>query len=384
MTRRRILFYVQHLLGIGHLRRAVTLARGLAAAGFEVAVVSGGRPIPGHELGGADLVQLPPVAATDMSFKELVDEAGLPVDEAWKAMRRDALLGVFRALQPDLLLFELFPFGRWGMRFELLPLLEAAGATVPRPLIVSSVRDILVAKTKAARYDQMVDLAEAHFDRVLVHGDPELISFYETLPQARRIAERIHYTGYVVDTGGQRGGPGDDGWDEVVVSAGGGRVGQRLLETALAARALTSLRNARWRVLVGYHAGDDDFEALRATAAEGVVVERARGDFPSLLMNCRLSISQGGYNTVMEILRAGCRAVVSPYAGGEESEQTLRCELLAARGALEIVPEATLTPESLAAAIERALGRPAGVGATVRTDGVEASARLLAGWLAEV
>ena len=32
---------------------------------------------------------------------------------------------------------------------------------------------------------------------------------------------------------------------------------------------------------------------------DGVIVERARTDFPSLLMNCALSISQGGYNTVM-------------------------------------------------------------------------------------
>jgi predicted glycosyltransferase len=383
MSGKRIFFYVQHLLGIGHLRRAVTLARGLAAAGFEVVVVSGGRPIPGHELGGARLLQLPPVAATDMSFKELIDEAGRPVDEAWKSMRRQALLQAFRELRPDLLLFELFPFGRWGMRFELLPLLEAAGTAAPRPLIVSSVRDILVAKTKAARYDQMVDLAEANFDRVLVHGDPTLISFYDTLPQARRIDGRIHYTGYVVDAGGRRGKPGDDGWDEVVVSAGGGRVGQRLLETAIAARPLTSLSAAVWRVLVGYHASDGDLLALRRQAGDGVVVERARSDFPSLLMNCRLSISQGGYNTVMEALRAGCRAVVSPYAGGEESEQTLRCQLLAERGALELVAEATLTPARLAAAVERAQARPAATGPVVQTGGAETSARLLAGWLAE-
>jgi len=382
MSADRVFFYVQHLLGIGHLRRALTLARGLAAAGLDVTLISGGMPIPDLELGRARLVQLPAVRATDMSFSQLIDARGRAVDEAWRARRLEALLAAWHDAAPQLLLFELFPFGRWGMRFELLPLLEAADAVRPRPIIACSVRDILVAKTKPERYDQMVDLAERYFDHVLVHGDPTLISFYDTLPQARRIADRVHHTGYVVDSGGQRGAPGDDGWDEVLVSAGGGRVGQRLLETAIAARPLTSLAGHVWRVLVGYHAPQADLETLAGAAPEGTLVERARGDFPSLLMNCRLSISQGGYNTMMEALRAGCRVVVSPYAGAEETEQTLRAERLAARGALEIVAEHDLSAASLAAAVERALARPVVAAPRLDTDGVAASVRLIGGWLA--
>ncbi|MDP1753535.1 MAG: glycosyl transferase, partial [Reyranella sp.] len=49
----RVFFYVQHLLGIGHLRRAATLARTMAAGGFDVLLVSGGAPIDGLALGGA-------------------------------------------------------------------------------------------------------------------------------------------------------------------------------------------------------------------------------------------------------------------------------------------------------------------------------------------
>ena len=43
----RVLFHVQYLLGIGHLRRAATLARALADGGFDVLLVSGGAPVPG-------------------------------------------------------------------------------------------------------------------------------------------------------------------------------------------------------------------------------------------------------------------------------------------------------------------------------------------------
>ena len=40
----RVLFYVQHLLGIGHLKRAEILAEAMAAAGLDVTVAYGGRP----------------------------------------------------------------------------------------------------------------------------------------------------------------------------------------------------------------------------------------------------------------------------------------------------------------------------------------------------
>jgi predicted glycosyltransferase len=70
----KVLFWVQHLLGIGHLKRTSTLARALAAGGFDVTVVSGGFPVPGLRLGGAKLVQLPPVRAVDVYFKMLHTE----------------------------------------------------------------------------------------------------------------------------------------------------------------------------------------------------------------------------------------------------------------------------------------------------------------------
>ena len=166
-----------------------------------------------------------------------------------------------------------------------------------------------------------------------------------------------------------------------MVSAGGGRVGRRLLETAIAARPQTPFADKRWRVLVGYHVDQTDFREFRALASEGVIVERARADFPSLLMNCALSISQGGYNTVMEALRAGCRIVISPYAGAEENEQTLRAELLAARGALHTIAEDGLTPARLAEVVRRAAETPPPGELGIDTDGAGTTVRLIAEWL---
>jgi predicted glycosyltransferase len=113
-------------------------------------------------------------------------------------------------------------------------------------------------------------------------------------------------------------------------------------------------------------------------------VERNRSDFPVLLANCRLSISQGGYNTVMDIVRTGARAVVVPFAGGAEVEQTLRARLLAERGWIDMLEEAHLTPHALAKVIDRALQRTPSATSAVRLDGAQNSARLLAQWTSEL
>ncbi|MDA1099589.1 MAG: glycosyltransferase [Proteobacteria bacterium] len=388
---KRVLFYVQHLLGIGHQRRGATLTRAMQEAGLSVTYVSGGHGIPNLDLGGAELVQLPPVRAVDLYFKKLVDDHDQPIDDAWRDRRRNALLDAWHRHQPHVIMLELYPFGRRQMQFELLPLLDAALASPRRPVIVSSVRDILVAPPKPERLMEMLDRVRHYFDHVLVHGDPDLIPFDTTFPHAAEIAGKLHYTGYVVDRTGRRGGPGSPGWDEVLVSAGGGAVGDTLLRAAIRARAGSALADRRWRILVGVKVPEDDFQALIDLAAEfggegGIVVERARGDFPSLLMNCVLSISQGGYNTLMECMHAGCRGIVVPYAGGLETEQTLRAELLAQRGVLTVIDETDLSPAAISTAIDRALkGAPVAAGAMggtagVRTDGAAEGARQIAAW----
>ena len=107
MSVKRVFFYVQHLLGIGHLRRAATLARAMVAAGLDVIVVSGGHEIPGLNIDGARLVQLPATRATDIYFKMLVDEEDRPIDDAWRRDRAARVLDAWRAAEPQVLLFEL-------------------------------------------------------------------------------------------------------------------------------------------------------------------------------------------------------------------------------------------------------------------------------------
>jgi predicted glycosyltransferase len=376
--RPRVLFYVQHLLGIGHLKRAATLARAAAGAGLDVTLVSGGQEVPGLALGAAKLIQLAPVRAADKYFKVLVDADGHEIDDAFRGARRDRLLRVFADVAPDIVITELFPFGRRQLRFELLAMLDEARAAPRRPTIVCSVRDILVEPPKPERVAEMLDLVERYYDLVLVHGDPTLIPFDETFAPAHRIADKLRYTGYVVDEAAGRRGDGQ-GAGEVIVSAGGGAVSEELFRAAIAARPRTRLAGAPWRLLAGHALAEPEFAALATVAPDGVVVERARPDFSTLLSNAALSISQGGYNTVMEVLAAGARGVIVPYAGGLETEQTLRARLLERQSGLRVVEEGALSAETLVDAVEAALAGPPPSADGLDTNGAGVTSGILRG-----
>jgi predicted glycosyltransferase len=375
----RVLFHVQHLLGSGHLRRAAAIAAALARAGFDVELVSGGFPVRPLDCGGARLVQLPPARAADAGFRTLLDESDKPVDEAWREKRRDALLASFAAFQPDVVITELFPLGRRILRFELMPLLEAAHARRPRPLVLSSVRDVLAPKDDPAKTAEMIARVERWYDRVLVHGDAALLPLAASFPEDR-IAGRVTYTGYV-GVPAPPSPPGREGDGEVVVSVGGGAVGARLLEAAAAAHALSAARDRTWRLLLGGNLPQEAQRGLRALAGPGCIVEPARADFPALLARCHVSVSQAGYNTVMDILGAGARAVLVPFAAANETEQSVRAAALARRGWAVVCAEADLTPAALAAAVDRAAALKRPDAGALRRDGADETARLIRDWL---
>ena len=377
----RVLFWVQQLLGSGHLKRAGTLARAMADEDLEVTLAAGGMPMASLLPGGFEVVQLPAIRTSDPSFSQLVDAAGRPVADALWQERQARLQSLLAERRPQMLITEMFPFGRRAFRRELLPLLEAAAAMRPRPWRLCSVRDILVNKPAPENYAWMRDLALAHYDRILVHTDPQLIPFDLTFPFAAALRDRLVETGYVVDAAYTSTGraPGEA---EVLVSAGGGRVGAALLEAAIEARPLTALAQAPWRLVAGGNLAADRFAALEARLPDGMALDRYRADFDALFANSLLSVSQAGYNTVVEGLRLGKPMVLVPFETASETEQRIRAERLASLGLAEAVWESALAASSLARAIDAAYRRPVragpGLAVALNLDGAATTARLAA------
>jgi predicted glycosyltransferase len=372
----KVLVYVQHLLGVGHVKRAAAITRAMVAAGLDVHVVLGGEPVPHADFATATLHQLPSARANDMSFSLLLDAHNRPVDEAWRAARKSQLLALEADIKPQVIITEHFPFGRAKFAFELIPMFEQARAR-GNVKILASVRDVLVEKADDGKASRMLGWIDTWFDHILVHGDEAVIPFDATFPGARAIRDKLVYTGYVVDQAPPvAGASATDGTNEIIVSIGGGAVGENLLRVAIG--AAEAVPGHSWRLLVGANLSDQTFAAVRAEAATQphVIVERARPDFRALLSRAALSISQGGYNTLMDVLVARCPAVIVPFAGGAESEQTFRAEEFARRGLISVIAEASLTPPALAAAAQaRLLHRHSGTAPAINLDGAAGTAR---------
>ena len=369
----RCLFWVQSLLGSGHLRRALLLAEAFAARGAEVTLANGGAPGPWAPAPGVRMVQLPSITARDADFSDLVDASGGPVAPVVRS-ERQRLLAQLLERRPHAIVTEMFPFGRRAFRGELLPLLEAARSHRPRPLVVASVRDVLVSKPDPGRYRWMVETCLAHYDRVLVHGDERLLPFAASFPPAAELGSRIVHTGFIRE---QAEPARDLPAPAVLISAGGGAVGQRLLRAAVAARPLTRHASAPWLLVGGQNLPAAAFAAIQETLPAGCALERYRADLPALIGRCEVSVSQAGYNTVVEGLSAGARMVLVPFAAGVEDEQEQRARRLVELGLAQLVAESELSAELLAQAIDRAgaTARPRAAGWSF--DGAARSAAIV-------
>jgi predicted glycosyltransferase len=355
-TRPPLLFYCQHSVGLGHLVRSFALAASLAER-FRVVLLCGGR-VPGslRPPPGVELVPLPALGVgSNGSFTS--HDARLSVEDA-RVERREAILRTFRSLRPEAIVIELFPFGRAKFAQELIPLLEEARSRAPRPpLVACSLRDILVRRRadQEAHDERACLIANRHLDAVLVHSDPGFARLEDSFAMRSRLRAPVHYTGFVQPGAGPRPLRQER---RVVVSAGGGRVGEPLLTAAVRAYdAIAGETGLRMTVIAGPFLPEPAWRRVWAEARrhEGIELLRTVPDLGAQLRSARASISQCGYNTAIEVVSARVPALVIPFATPEEDEQTARARRLAVLGAVRTLDPDRLEPALLAAEVRRLL-----------------------------
>lgn len=370
-----ILFYVQHLLGIGHVFRATRVARALSHAGARVVLAWGGTRLPSIDLSGLEMLWLDPVKADGAMFSALVDPEGAPFGEERKAARRDMLLRALDELRPHIVITEAFPFGRRQMRFELEPFMLAARAAPWRPLTIASIRDIMQENRKESRVAESMDWFDRCYDLLLVHGDPSLIRIEETLQGASAILDKVRYSGLVTPDAPDLSAEPSHRAD-VVVSAGGGAVGHALTRAAIGANRYSARFPGNWLLVVGPERDEAEYDALKQEAGEGMTVVRFVPDLARVLASAQVSVSRAGYNTVGDLLRARCRSVLVPFAGGRETEQLRRASLLYERGLVAMLTDDELSPRALGEAVDRAATLPP-LAADLACDGATRSAAIV-------
>jgi predicted glycosyltransferase len=266
LSKPRVLFYSQHVLGLGHLVRSREIVRSLRD--FDVCFLNGGQPVPEFEFpADIEFIQLAPIESTE-DFQELkAVTPGRSLTDL-RGSRARHILDAYRRFAPDIILLELFPFGRSQFGFELLPLLAAARRSKHRPLVVCSLRDILVTKQNPAAHEERVcQLVNQYFDLVMVHADPTFQKLDESFSRVEDLNCAIEYTGYVVqartDAPSSSTGMNKPTVPLIVASIGGGRVGVELLRaTVLASRIAEPQLPHQLAVFAGPFMAEDDYNEL--------------------------------------------------------------------------------------------------------------------------
>ncbi len=349
LNAKRILYYCQSLLGVGHLTCSLRIIEELLQHA-EVDLIQGGLDA-GTVMAQAGFRHLRlPTLLHDEETGEFFDpDEQRGVDEVFAA--RDAAIQGFLRLPYDAVVVEFYPFGRRRFKREIVGLLDAVREKCGPVPVFSSVREVLIPRA-VENERRMVESVKKHIHTVFIRGDPQLIRFDETFSLAAEIEDRLYYTGYISPPPPQSRPARKK---QVLVSQGGGNVGRELLEAAISAAAL--MPDYGFLLATGSRTTPAEIEALRQTVrSSNVDIRPFLPDFQRHLQESAASISMGGDNTLLDVISARTPALAYPYQGN--SEQGFRIRKFAQKGLLHALEAADLTALRLKDKIEQAMNAP--------------------------
>ncbi len=348
----KLMFYCQHILGMGHLIRSIEIVRGLIPD-FQICFINGGQVIEEFQFPPEIEVVNIPAVKTDTEFNELrpVDDS-LTMEEV-ETIRKNMLLDICDRFKPDILVIELYPFGRRRFSFELIPLVEKAQSLGTK--IVSSVRDIVVTKQNQQRHEEKVcRLINQYFDMLLIHGDPNFVKLNLSFSRIEDLNCPVHYTGYVVQPVPNIATSQvivDQDRPLILVSVGGGRFGHDLLEcVANTAPILKQQIPHHIQMFTGPFCPEPVFQKLQTITKEqdNITVDRYTTNLLHYMQQADLSIGMSGYNTTMNILSTGVKAMMMAFQGNNDKEQETRVKKLDNLGRVKMIQPEDLNPELFA------------------------------------
>ena len=358
----RILMYSPDSYGLGHFRRNLTIAEYILsrAPGTTVLAVTGNPCSHSFRLPNRlDYVKLPAAtkdAAGRYRSRNLVlDLQGLV------SLRSSILRDCARSFRPDLVLIDHSPTGLAGELVRVLPEVRDQDAKV-----VLGMRDIIDKPRRVLsdwERDDVIPFMREHYDALLLYGDRRLFDPVIEYRLPTDLEERLHMTGYVVRNGGRerpeaiRARLQAAGQKLVVVTAGGGGDGHRLLRTYLRGLHRQGTEPGFASFLVtGPLMSRRKKDQIRdmATGIASVKVVEFLEDLPGLYHAADLVISMGGYNTVAEILDSRTPAVIVPRVS-PRLEQWVRARVLASRGLVYCLHPAELRASALMRVVRQRL-----------------------------
>ena len=287
-------------------------------------------------------------------------------------LRQKAILSAFPESGPDFLLTAFFPFGRTACGREILPALKkakAAGAaiyaSVPMPYFSHSEKDLERLFYFAGFYDRIFIHCPPGFDlKYMAAAVPfeGRISSARFLEVFKKLKHKLVFTGYVMPGGGKPG-PGPRKGNCILVHRGGGSTSPDIVTCAILAKE--RLKSALpMTVVAGPASTAPEMRAWRGLIKKrrikGVTLLKTADNFFELLSGCEVCAGTAG-GTAYETLYWNKKTVLMPFKGSpkaEHSDQLARAAMLKKMAGAIVLDYDTLTPEGLAAALDKAVSAP--------------------------
>ena len=227
-------------------------------------------------------------------------------------LRKGILKGVVEAFKPDVMFVDHLPLGNQEELADIVRTTSCFRYFITRGVLNESIKPNPVLGEKAQYY------LKAYYHRILVTSDKRVFDFltqYNVLPA---IKEKTIHTGYIVErvrrdlirTARERRGLGNgDTW--VVASAGGGQLGEELIERCL--DLARTHKEIVFDIIVGPRSSLRWEEMHRTVVNQGNLhLHKQVSNMPYLHASADVVISSGGYNSLLETLQGNAPILCFP------------------------------------------------------------------------
>ncbi len=379
----KILIYYTHKESLGHTSRITTLANAFArmpGRRFQVYLLQAGIPQPHIAYDRRiEKIDVPYPFYSKAQFKNL------PVDIRNMDIRAEFIFEKAKAIMPDILMTEYFPFGRSECFLELSKTFlllknqkKKIFATIGYPYITL---DVIKNTTRFFQYTRF-------YDKIFIHTPKrfEYPFFIDLVPDDERrrlyasifetLKDKIIHTGYILpeyeeglthaQTEKLSASWKRSTGTRLLVSRGGGTTCPKIIAASILAQKYL---NGAYPMLLscGPATGKKEMSffkgLIRKHRIKNTIIVPYLPHFGQYLKTCDISISLAGYNTSAQLLRFGKKCIVIPYTvlarSGWINDQTPRSRLLEKYLNARLFDYDELRSEPLARAIEQWTQAPA-------------------------
>ena len=365
----KIMVYSHDTFGLGNIRRMLAICQYLldSMSNLSILLVSGSPVLHRFRLPqGLDYIKLPCIGRDEVgqvSVKYLKTQT-----EETTQLRSDLILATTANFKPDLVLVDKKPA---GMKGELGSSLKYLKKYSPQTKLILLLRDILDSPEKTMEeWNRLGNykLIQEYYNKILVLGDPNIFDVVREYQFPHSITKKVNFCGYIRRRSGDKL-PSQIRQELqlkskeklVLVTAGGGQDGQRLMENYLSSLSLISSSiKFKSLILTGPEMLEQNQKRIKSISLQffnQVIIKEFSQDINSYLNSADLVVSMGGYNTICEIISLNKKAIIVPRIKPVK-EQWIRAERMAELGFFSMICPEQLTPKLLIKTVKEKLEEP--------------------------